>query len=278
MLRSFLYVPAHSDRFVARAHERGADAIILDLEDSVLPDQKATARAALATAIPSVRQNGAKVFVRVNADWEMMQLDAIAACQAGADGLFVPKASNVDGLLKLSELLTREETGQHRAPMDLVPMIEDPGAVLDARAILSCTPRILGVVTGGEDLATTMNAQPTPDVLRIPKIMVHLAAKAVGVLSFGLIRTVADFNDHAGITESIREARTFGFDGATCVHPSVVALLNQGFAPSQEELATARAMIEAFDARETKDGAFLFEGRMVDAPILARARKLLALT
>jgi citrate lyase subunit beta/citryl-CoA lyase len=159
----------------------------------------------------------------------------------------------------------------------LVPMIEDPGAVLDARILAAASPRTFGLITGGEDLATAMGAEPTPEVLRLPKLLVHLAAKAAGVFSFGLLRSVADYRDLEGITRAAQEARDFGFDGASCVHPTVVAILNETFAPSTEEIDRATRMITAYDeALAAGQGACVFEGKMIDVPVVARARALLA--
>jgi citrate lyase subunit beta/citryl-CoA lyase len=275
-IRSLLYVPVSSERFLAKAHERGADAIILDLEDGVAPAEKDAARARLPQAVTMAGRGGAVIFVRINSEAERIRLDAEAACRAGAAGLFVAKAREPPALAALGEFLDGIERAIGRAPMLLVPMIEDPGAVLDARAIAGATPRVFGLATGGEDLATALGAEPTPEVLRIPKLLVHLAAKAARARSFGLLRTVADYNDHAGIEKSAREARTFGFDGASCVHPAVVPILNRAFSPSPEELEHARALIAAFDAAKASGrGAFAFEGRMVDEPVVERARALL---
>ena len=270
MIRSLLYVPAHAPRFVARAHERGADAIILDLEDAVPPADKVAAREALAAGVPAVGRGGATVFVRINAD--TADADAAAACHAGAAGLLVPKVRSPDRLRALADGLASAEQG--RAPMRFIPLLEDPGAILDARPILSAGPRIMGVAVGGEDLATAMDAEPGPDMLRLPKLMVHLAAKAAGVLSFGLLRSIADYSDVDGIAASAREARALGFDGASCIHPAVVPILNAGFAPAPEALDRARRMIAAFEA--AGGSAFTFEGKMVDLPIVERARRLLA--
>ena len=270
MIRSLLYVPAHAPRFVARAHERGADAIILDLEDAVPPADKIAARAALATAVPAAGRGGATVFVRINAD--TADADAAAACHAGAFGVVVPKVQSPDSLRTLAHRLDAAERG--RQPMRFIPLLEDPGAVLDARAILSAGPRIMGVAVGGEDLATAMGAEPSPDMLRLPKLMVHLAAKAAGVLSFGLLRSIADYTDAAGVAASASEARAFGFDGASCIHPALVPILNAAFAPTPAALDRARRMIAAFAA--AGGGAFTFEGSMVDLPIVERARRLLA--
>jgi citrate lyase subunit beta/citryl-CoA lyase len=273
--RSLLYVPASAPRFVAKAHERGADAVVLDLEDSVSPDEKDAAQAALQAAVPAVGRHGAKVFVRVNSEAARLRADIEAACHAGAFGLFLPKSRDPGELAALADWLGGVERGIGRDAMRVVPMLEDPGAIFDARSIASATPRVLGLITGAEDLATVMGAEPTPDLLRLPKQLVHLAAKAAGVLSFGLMRTVADFQDVAGITAAAAEARKLGFDGSTCIHPSVVPILNAAFAPSEAELDHARRMIVAFDEAQARGvGAFTFEGRMVDLPVVARARRL----
>lgn len=272
MIRSMLYVPANQPRYVSRAHERGADAIILDLEDSVVPAEKDAARAALAAAVPAVGRNGALVFVRINAEPERQFDDAIAAARAGAAGLLVPKARVPDALQQLARALVPFET----TPLRFVPLIEDPGAVLDARAIAAATPRILGISTGAEDLATEMDAEPTPDLLRLPKLLVHLAAKAAGVMSFGMLRSVANFSDTAAIEASAREAAALGFDGASCIHPGVVPILNAAFSPDPAALDRAHRLVAAFDAEAGAGrGAFTFEGKMVDLPIVERARRLL---
>jgi len=276
LIRSLLYVPASSERFIAKAHEREADAIILDLEDAVVPAQKTAARARLATAVPSVRQRGAAVFVRINAEEELWRLDAEAAARAGVFGLLVPKSRDAGMLQHLAAMLEKLERRTGRSQVALVPMIEDAGAVLDARAIASATPRVLGLVAGGEDLATALDAEPTLETLYLPKLLVHLAAKAAGVRSFGLLRTVADYGDLAAVEKSAREARALGFDGASCVHPSVVPILNRAFSPSGEELDRASRLIAAADeAKARGEGAFAFEGKMVDEPVVKRARALL---
>jgi citrate lyase subunit beta/citryl-CoA lyase len=275
-IRSLLYVPVSSERFLAKAHERGADAIILDLEDGVAPAEKDAARARLNDAVAMAARGGATIFVRINSEPERIFRDAEAACRAGAAGLFVAKAREPRALAALADFLDGIGREISRKPMWLVPMIEDPGAVLDARVIASATPRVFGLATGGEDLATALGAEPTPEVLRFPKLLVHLAAKAAGVRSFGLLRTVADYNDLDAIEKSAREARMFGFDGASCVHPAVVPILNRAFSTSPEEIERARALIAAFEAAKAEGrGAFAFEGRMVDEPVVQRARALL---
>lgn len=274
-IRSLLYVPASSERFVAKAHERGAHAVILDLEDGVAPEEKAKARAALAEAVPAVGRNGATVFVRVNATDDLRFADAEAACRAGAFGLFVPKTQSAQELADLAAALEPVEQAMGRPAMQFVPLLEDPDAVLDARPIARA-PRVFAVICGTEDLATAMGGEATPDVLRLPKLLVHLAAKAAGVRSFGVLRSVADFSDTEGIAAAATEAHRFGFDGSTCIHPRIVPVLNEAFAPSAEEIDRAERLIAAADVAFAEGrGAFAFEGAMVDKPIVERARALL---
>jgi citrate lyase subunit beta/citryl-CoA lyase len=277
VIRSLLYVPAHSGRFIAKAHERGADAIILDLEDSVPPSEKDAARDNLAHAVTAVGRSDAHVFVRINAGKERRDDDAEAAAHAGAFGLLVPKVQSAESLRDLAVRLEPVERAMARAPLQFIALIEDPGAVLDSRAIVSQSPRLLGVVAGGEDLATAIGCDPSSDAIRFCMMEIHLAAKAAGILSFGLPHSIADYHDLDAVAASAREARAMGFDGASCIHPSVVPVLNAAFAPTEAELDHAKRLVAAFDAaRAQSSGAFVFEGKMVDLPIYDRARKLLA--
>jgi len=272
ILRSLLYVPASEERFIAKAHTRGADAIILDLEDSVADDAKDAARTALPVSVARVGQSGAQVFVRVNAGPEATRKDAVSAISGGADALLVAKAS-LKSISELHEFLNGTDAGSNRSQVGLVPIIEDPYALSEVQKIVAL-PRVMAMMLGGEDFATALGATPDPDVLRHPKLMVHYAAKAYGHLSFGMFRTVADYKDTDAIADAAREAKRFGFDGATCVHPSTINILNTAFAPTPSEVAWATRVLSY--ARSTGKGAFSFEGRMVDAPVLARAKRVLA--
>jgi citrate lyase subunit beta/citryl-CoA lyase len=272
-LRSLLYVPASSERFISKAHERSADAVILDLEDSVVEADKDGARKNLAEAVASVGRNGARVFVRINSEPERRHLDAEAACRAGAFGLFIPKAHEIEDFWALDENLERIERQAGREAIRFVPLIETPASMLAATP-LARFERVLGLACGGEDMALALGAQPLPEVLHLPKLLVHYTAKAEGKLSFGLLRSIADYTDIAGIEAAAAEARRHGFDGATCVHPAVVPLLNAAFSPSAEDIAWAERVVAA--AAETGQGAFSLDGKMVDAPVIARAQAILA--
>jgi len=270
MIRSLLYVPGNTARFLEKAGQRGADAVIIDLEDAVPEASKTAAREALAD---SVKMVGGRVFVRVNMTDRMFE-DAAAAVRAGAEALYLPKVASVDILRDLAARLAPLETD--RAPIAFVPLIEDPEGLFEARAIAK-GPRVLALSSGGEDLATSMGAKPTAEVLRVPKLMIHYAAKAAGVLSFGMFRSTVDYADVAAIRDAAREARDFGFDGASCIHPAVVPILNDGFGPTGDEIAWARRVVAA-NATEAAAGrgAFTLDGAFIDAPIVTRAKRLLS--
>lgn len=265
-MRSLLYVPADSQRFLAKAHERGADCVILDLEDSVADAAKAAARAELAAAVAQVRRGPSQVAVRVNAG---DNADLRAAVDAGVDLIVLPKCDTPEAVSETDAVL--------RAAGSDVPVlgvIESPGGVL-AAARIALHPRLAALATGSEDLARTLGAEPLPDVLRFPKLMVHYAAKAAGKYSYGLLRSIADYGDLDAIAAAAREARAQGFDGASCVHPSAVAILNAAFSPSAQEVDWAMRVITA--AKDDR-GAITVDGRMVDRPVIDRARSIIAMS
>lgn len=272
MISSLLYVPGNAPRFLEKAGQRGADVVIVDLEDAVPEAAKTEARDGLAKWVPEIKRSGCQVFVRVNQSDRLIE-DAVAATEAGADGLYVPKVDSADILVGLAESLAPHEKG--RAPIGFVPLIEEMKGLFEVRAIAHA-PRVFALTSGGEDLATAMGAKPTPEVLRYPKLMIHYAAKEAGVLSFGMLRTTVDFADKEALRAAALEARDFGFDGATCIHPSVVPILNECFAPTSEEIAWAQKVVEANEQETaTGRGAFMLDGKFVDAPIVIRAQNLL---
>ena len=273
MIASLLYVPGNAPRFLEKAGTRRADVVIIDLEDAVPEGAKTGAREGLAKWVPEIKRIGCQVFVRVNQSDRIID-DSIAAALAGADALYIPKVNSVDSLVRLAESLVPHEQG--RSPIAFVPLIEDMKGLFEVRAIAH-GPRVTGLTSGGEDLATAMNAKPTPEVLRYPKLMIHYAAKEAGILSFGMLRTTVDFTDKDALRAAAIEARDFGFDGATCIHPSVVPILNECFSPTPEEIAWARKVVAANETEAAAGrGAFMLDGKFVDAPIVMRAANLLA--
>jgi citrate lyase subunit beta/citryl-CoA lyase len=272
MIFSLLYVPGNAPRFLAKAGERQADVIIIDLEDAVPEAAKSEARDGLREWVPKIRSAGSQVFVRINHTDRLLD-DAEAASRAGADALYIPKVNSADLLTQLAARMTALEA--NRPPISFVPLIEDMRGLFEVRAIAHA-PRVIAVTAGGEDLATAMGAEPTPEVLRYPKLMIHYAAKEAGVLSFGMLRTTVDYADQEALRAAALEARRFGFDGASCIHPSAVPILNACFSPTAAELEWASKVVDANDKNAAAGrGAFLLDGKFIDAPIVERARRLL---
>ncbi|HEX4259711.1 MAG TPA: CoA ester lyase [Acetobacteraceae bacterium] len=277
--RSMLFVPVIVPRFVDGAAGRGADAIILDLEDSVPPAQKAGARGLIADAAAKVAARNADVLVRVNRPWRMLVRDIEAAVGPGVCALMLPKVESAEHVQAVAEIVAEVEA-EHRLPQGhtrLLAMIETAGAVFRAEAIARSHQRLVGLTIGAEDLALSLGMAPEAETLFLPKQLGVIAARAAGVLPLGFLGTVAEFADLDAFRAVIRRSRKLGFEGAACVHPSQVAILNEEYAPGAVEVDHARRLIAAYDeAVAAQRGAVTFEGRMIDVPVVERARAVLA--
>jgi len=271
--RSMLYVPANVPRFVAKSATAGADAVLLDLEDSVPADRKDEARAALADAVPIARGGGAEVLVRVNRPLSLAVPDIEAAMAAGADGILLTKALGPDHVVLAAEMLAAAPR-----PMRMVVMIETAAALPRMAEMARASPLVAGLLIGAEDLAAEIGAAADDEIIAMAKRQMVLAAVAAGVAPFGTLGTVADYRDPERVRALVARSRRAGLVGASCIHPSLVPVLNEGFSPSADEVDLARRQLAAAEAaaREGR-GSFVVDGRMVDEPILIRARRTLAL-
>lgn len=272
--RSLLYVPAHEARFVAKAHERGADAIILDLEDGVPDAAKDGARANLADAVARCTSGGATVLVRIDSTWRRAWRDVEAAVAARAHGLLVPKVTDAGAIGVLSAFLGElEQTPGHDGPTTpVVAVIEDARGVLAARAVAAC-PRVVALVPGNEDLARDLRLDGDAEPFLATHTALLLAARAEGKEVFGSVGSSAAFGDLDAFRSRAERARRFGFRGVTCIHPSQIRVVHEVFAPSADEVTRAERIVAAYDA--AGGGAVAVEGAMVDRPVADRAREVL---
>lgn len=277
--RSLLYVPANNEKFIAKAHARGADAIILDLEDSVPEQERQRARDMLADSIASVSRSGADPTVRINRPLRHMVKDVEAAVLAGAKALFVTKVDGAAHLRLVAELVGEVEREAGRTPgeVKLIPMIESADAYFRAHQVARATARNIAMNLGGEDFALDVGMTPDPDTLMVPKQTVMIAAKAAGLMAFGFIGTVADYTDTEGFRETVRRSRRFGFEGASVIHPSGIPILNEEFTPAADEVDHAERVVAAYaEAEKQGKGAITVDGKMIDVPVVVRAERLLA--
>jgi len=277
--RSLLYVPVNRPRFVAKALSTGADAIQLDLEDSIAPSEKDEARRLLPEAVDRLAAAGADVVVRINRPWRLAVRDLEVAVRPGVCALALPKVPGAEHVAACAEIVAELEVEAGLAPgsVRFIVMIETAAALFRAREIAAADPRVLALVLGTEDFATDVGIAPDPDLLTGPNQTVVIAARAAGVLPFGLVGTVAEYGDEAAFGDLVARSRRLGYVGASAIHPRQVPLLNAGFAPTPDEFEQASLLVAAYrDAHARGVGAIEFEGRMVDEPVARRARALLS--
>lgn len=277
--RSILYVPGNVPKFIDKAHERGADCVLVDLEDSVPPAHKPEARAMLPETMKKVARGGADVAVRINRPMRLAVQDIEAAVRPGLSALFITKTESVQHLRLLDEVVTEfeKERGLPVGGIGFGAMIEHPRALAHIHDIAEHGPRVISMMLGGEDFALETGSVPGDETLELPKRLVAFAAQAHGVNMFGILGTVADYSDSDAYRKSAERARRFGFSGGTCIHPGLVAALNEAFTPKAEEVAYAKKLIEADKKAQAEGrGSFSVDGKMIDIPVIDRARKLLA--
>ncbi len=277
--RSILYVPGNVPKFIDRAHERGADCILVDLEDSVTVAEKPRARAMLPETMQKVVRGGADVAVRINRPMRLAMPDIEAAVRPGLSALFVTKTEGVQHLRLLDEAVSEleRERGMPVGSVGFAAMIEHPRALSELNDIAERGPRVIAMMLGGEDFALETGSIPSDESLELPKRLVAFAAQAHGVAMIGILGTVADYSDPAAYRKSAERARRFGFSGGTCVHPGLVQALNEAFTPSADEIAYARKLIAADEKAAAEGrGSFTVDGKMIDIPVIDRARRLLA--
>jgi len=276
--RSMLFVPVNVRKYVDKAHERGADAIILDLEDSIAPNDKAAARDMVEAAAPIVSQSGSDVIVRINRPIELAVRDIEAVVSSGVEALMVPKIDSASHVRLLAELVDTVEArkGVRRGQTKFIAMVETAAAFPRMFEIASAHPRVVALTLGSEDFASSLGAEPSAEMLLYPKQQAVIAARAAGIVPIGTIGSVANFADVEGYRATIKRSVRFGFEGSACIHPSIVPLLNEGFSPSAEELDHAQRMVAAYkQAYAEGRGSVTFEGKMIDIPIVERAERLI---
>ena len=278
--RSLLYVPVNVERFVAKATERGADALIIDLEDSIPPGEKDQARSMLPNVVDRLATAGrCDLLVRINQPLELAVRDIEEAVIANVAGLALSKVEGPEHIRLLDALVSRLEAARGLTPggIKFLGSIEAPGPLFRAEAIATASARLVGMSLGTEDYATAIGGVPSEDVMLVPKQQVLQAARATGKMAFGTLGSVAGFSDLEAYAGGARRAASFGFSGSPCIHPSQVPILNEAFTPSQDEVTQAERIVAIDrDFADRGRGSFSVEGKMIDVPIVERAEALLA--
>jgi len=276
--RSMLFVPASSDRFLESALRRPTDCIQLDLEDSVAPDLKDSARQRVGELADRAAAAGYDVVVRINRPWRLMIRDIEACVRPSVKALTLPKVPDGSFIRSVSEILDEceLEAGLPVGHTRLIAMVEDANGLANMDDIARAHPRMLGMIVGAEDLAVSMRMAVDPDGLYVPNIMAVAACRRAGIAPIGFVGSVADFADKDKFRDTVQRAARLGFEGAFCIHPSQVEACNEAFSAPEASAKRARALLDTYEA-ECRAGraACTFEGRMVDAPVAMQARLLL---
>jgi len=278
--RSALYMPGSNARAIEKARTLPADAVILDLEDSVAPDAKAAARKQVADAITAGGFGAREVVMRINGlDTEWWLDDLNAAAKAKPDAVLVPKVSTAQHLEDVADRLV-DISADHK--IRIWAMMETPLAMLNAREIASAATdvetRLTAFVMGTNDLAKETRARITPGrAPMLPWLMSCVAAaRAFGIDILDGVYN--DLGDTDGLARECAQAREMGFDGKTLIHPNQIGPCNAAFSPGAEEVAQARKIIAAFDLPENEHkGVVQLEGRMVERLHADMARRTVAI-
>jgi citrate lyase subunit beta/citryl-CoA lyase len=273
--RSALFVAANDAARIAKIHTRGADAVILDLEDAVPAADKPAARAAVVATAEQLVALGQTVAVRINSNWLDAVADLEAAVLATVTALVVPKVECPHRLAVLIEMIGEWEAARAlpAGGIGVIALIESPAA-LSRMTEIAAIPRVTGLALGTEDFSLALGVAPTPQSLDLPCRLLAFAAAERELMALALRISIGAFDDDAAYANAIANARAVGLTGALCIHPKQVTALNAGFAPNEQEIVEAEAIIAAWDARGSVNAIKLGD-RMIDPPVAARARQLL---
>lgn len=282
-MRSKLFVPGSRPELFAKAFAGPADAISLDLEDSVSPEQKDQARQNIAAWLdrllhdPALR-NGKTVIIRINAYDTPYHQDDLAVCvRAGVDLINLPKPGSPEQVREVSSAIARLEAQHTPQPhVGLLLNIETPRALRLAADLASADERVRGLQLGLADLFEPAGiARHERAAVEQAMFMTRLAAAEAGVFAYDA--AFSDIKDTDGFREEAALARRLGFMGKSCIHPSQVVLANEAFLPTAQEVAFAQRVVDAADrAREQGQGVCVVDGKMIDAPFVQRAYAILA--
>jgi citrate lyase subunit beta/citryl-CoA lyase len=286
LLKSLLFVPGDSEKKLAKGQATAASALILDLEDSVsiarIDIARGMVREYLAQRTDRARQ---QLWVRINPlDTPLALRDLVGVVPGAPDGILLPKITSAQEVILLDHYLTALEAREGVTPgsIRIIPVAtETPRAMFNADTYSGASPRLAGLTWGAEDLSTAVGASTNrvdsgeyEFTYQLARALCLLGAHAAGVQAIDTI--TPDFRDHARLEREVRASRRAGFSGKICIHPDQVPGVNAGYAPDEQELRHARAVVAAF-ARASGAGAVQLDGKMLDKPHLTQAQRIIAL-
>lgn len=281
MFRSLLFVPGNREEMLTKAAGLPADVLVPDLEDSVPDGEKEHAREIVREVVKTLTQAGRTVIPRINAlDTGLARDDLAAVVGPNVYGVTVGKVTSAWEIEQVSAILDglEEQAGVEIGHTRLIPWLESAMAIVNAYQIASASPRIVAVAIGAEDFTNDMSVQRSDggDEVRYARSVVAVAARAAGVIAIDT--PYVNFRDAEGLEREVRSALPLGFKAKFAIHPAQLETINTLFSPSEEELEYARQVVAAFAEAEAEGrGSTSLDGKMIDIPVVKRARNLLAL-
>jgi citrate lyase subunit beta/citryl-CoA lyase len=279
-----MFVPGHRQRMIDKALGLNADAIMLDIEDGVAPNEKDAARKNISESLGREKAPAAPArYVRINAiGHARMDADLEAVVRRGLEGVVCPKVDTVEEIKTVDARLTGQEAKNQlpRGAIKLLVAIESPKGLLNAPAIAAASPRITGLLFGAEDFGREIGLPAVRegearDLIYARSAIVIAAASAHVQAIDGVW---VDLNDSAGLAGFARQSRQLGFSGMSCIHPAQIDAINATFSPTAEEIDYCQRVLQAFEEANARgDGSIAFGGQLIDRPIIERARRTIAM-
>ncbi|MGB6103849.1 MAG: CoA ester lyase [Pusillimonas sp.] len=273
-----LFVPAVNDRLIKSAVTRPADALVIDLEDSVPHALKAEARSKVGGLANTFSKAGYGVAVRVNRSWRCMVRDIESSVSSHVAALVIPKVPNGAHVRAVAEVILEceLEKGLRAGHTELIALIEDAEGLANMSSIARAHPRLQGMNVGPEDLAVALRMTASEDGLYTHNVLAISACRLAGITPVGFIGSMTEFADKDAFERRMQRAARLGFESSFCIHPNQIDAINSSFMPSKEAFERAQALVKCFEeACAGGNAACVFEGLMVDIPVANGARLLI---
>ncbi|HQE06326.1 MAG: citrate (pro-3S)-lyase subunit beta [Tepidanaerobacteraceae bacterium] len=279
--RTMMYVPGNNPANIMGAHLYGADSIMFDLEDSVSIKEKDSARFLVHNALKTLDFGNTETVVRINGlDTPFGREDLEAIVRARPDVIRIPKTEKAQDVLEVESIISEieEKAGIEVGTTKLMAAIESPLGVINAFEIAKSSKRLIGIALGAEDFVTSMKTERSKDGLEllVARSQVLMAARAANI--YALDTVFSDINDDEGFIKEVKLIKQLGFDGKSVIHPRQVTLVHQVYTPTKKEIDYSIRVLNAIDEAEKRSsGVIALDGKMIDAPIVERAYRVLEL-
>ena len=276
-----MYVPGNNPANIMGAHLYGADSIMFDLEDSVSIKEKDSARFLVHNALKTLDFGNTETVVRINGlDTPFGREDLEAIVRARPDVIRIPKTEKAQDVLEVESIISEieEKAGIEVGTTKLMAAIESPLGVINAFEIAKSSKRLIGIALGAEDFVTSMKTERSKDGLEllVARSQVLMAARAANI--YALDTVFSDINDDEGFIKEVKLIKQLGFDGKSVIHPRQVTLVHQVYTPTKKEIDYSIRVLNAIDEAEKRSsGVIALDGKMIDAPIVERAYRVLEL-